>query len=536
MNFSDCVETNAEILSCKIKNCVNLIKKQILAFPKNDNECILCKEIFNFHNVHDLTKIYALFIYCLKFHCTKIYEIEEKNLCIVEFFLLDFFMAQENYDILYIIKYSENSNDKLYYEALKNQLIAVYKTYFFEKKFKIFCEQEIESLIYIYHKKQTADLSNSLNKDLLLLMLYKRKEYFRFMEVFKSIKKNYFNIKLAILLNIRDENIKEIKDLQQAYVKIVKENKHSEIEADNTIFNKKKIKDILCFNEKYCHTVEEVLDTFKKTDNIYEWTEQEKLKINWQNSVKMWAENRHHESQHVDNSMIDICIKYLNFEDGWIIFTNTDFVNTKSFIRGLNLCYMAIENLKHCKWKKRLVEVINNIFLYKSKIDFTFLLEVMLSKMALLPVNTLLKLIHEVQTNLVNITLKEVHIECIFNYYNLYCYNTRNPEICKICCQNAIYIYSKWLRSRSSIYIFRKKTDYDTKIYSHMLGICDISKNCDFFYKVCRDILQNDAQINRELCKRLQIFHAKNCRNCDYKKKQIVTVNESKGLMSHLFK
>lgn len=536
MDFSNFKETNTEILSCKIKSCVDLLRKRIYNFPKNNQECFLCKEDVEIHNVHDLTKIYALFIYCIKFHCIKIYEIDEKYLCIIEMFLLDFFMPQENYNINYLIKYNENTNEKLYFEALKSQLTAVYNTYFFEKKFKIYCEQEIESLIYIYHKRISIEMTNQHDKDLLLFMLYKRKEYFRFMKVFKSTKNNCFNIKLAILLNIRDENENEIKILHQNYVKLIRKVKKLSIEPNDFIFNRKKLDEVLCFNEKYCHTVEEVLDTFKKTENIYEWTEQERSKINWQNSIKMWAENRYHTSQHVDNSMIDICIKYLNFEDGWIIFTNMDFVNTKSFIRGLNLCYVAIENLRHCKWKKRLVEVIDNIFLHKSKIDFTFLLETLLSKMATLPVNTLIKLINEVQTNLVNITLKEVHIECIFNYYNLYCYNTRNPEIYKICCQNAIYIYSKWLRSRSSMYIFKKKTDYDTKIYSHMLGICDISKNCDFFYKVCRDILNNDAQINRELCKRLQIFHAKNCQNCDYKKKQIVTVNESKGLMSHLFK
>ncbi|KAK6089637.1 hypothetical protein P3W45_001403 [Vairimorpha bombi] len=532
MNFSECISPEEEILHQKIVSSVESLKTNISKFKKNQTECLLCTENLNLHNVHDLTRIYSLFLHCIKYHCVSVEDLDIKDIFLIEIFLLKFVNSQDKIDIEYITKYNNNTNETLYRDSLRNQLVAIFNTHFQEKMFKINCEQEIESLAYIYYKKIGRKYLNEHLKVYLLVIFFIRREYFRFMKIFNLTDKTTFVLKLAILFEIEDDNDQGIERLLKELNKKDKNLKNKT--ESNIVENMKKF--IASLNGKYNLNFSDILDLFKCHRDHRIWIDDLKSIVYWQNCVKLWSKNRSDTSSYVDNSMIDICIKYKKYEDGWNIYEGCQFNDTPSFLRGITLCCSAIKNIKHCKWRKRLVEVINNVFYNKKDINFESVLENLLTKIENLPVNLVIKIINELQIHLIRISLNEEQIECLFNFYNVYCYSYQNTELNKICCQNAIYIYTKWNRVRTSkLNFFKKKTEFDTKIYSHMLGICDIAKNCDFFNKVCKDLIKNEAHISRDLCRRLENFHSKNCKNCDYKKKQIVTAKESRGFITHLF-
>ena len=529
MNFSTCASTEEESLNKKITSCVTSLHRQLSNFPKLKNiECHLCTESISLNNVHDLVRIYSCMLYCMKLHCKVLHKLSVYDIFSIETFLLNFILSDDITEIEYLIKYNNNSNEIRYKKALKDQLVAIFRTFFQEKIFNINCEQEIESMLYFYYKKIRDDKKDDYLTNFTLVILFLRKEYIRFNIIFKKFNKNRFTIKLAILFEMTEDNTKEALEKYRLF------DKACSVQSLFLSNLRKFLSSTGLKNNYYLESIKKLCETdgdIEQRINII------KNEVNWHNCVVLWANNRCNNSSYVDNSMIDICIKYGKYEDGWKIYNNYNLIETSRFLRGVTLCCIAMKNVKHCKWKKRLVEVIDLIFKNLDLLNLENLLENILINIENLPISQIIAIVNELQKHLIRLSLKESIIECLFNFYNIYCFEYQNQELNKICCTNAIYIYNKWNKSKTKNFnLFRKKTEFDTKIYSHMLGLCDIAKNCEFFSKVCKDLLKNDAHISRDLCRRLENFHSKNCQDCEYKKKQVVTVKESHSFISHLFK
>ncbi|WUR03383.1 uncharacterized protein VNE69_04205 [Vairimorpha necatrix] len=530
MNFSECFTQEDEKLNKKILTSVKLLVNRISNFPKNQNiDCLLCSEKLNLHNIHDLTRIYSCAYFCMKFHCKSLLKIDIEDLFIFEIFLLNFIKTEDISDIEYLIKYSNNTNEKMYKLAFKDQLIAIYKTHSNEKGFNIKCEQEIDSLTYLYYKKFKRNVSECVFDNYLLVVLFLRKEYQRFSQIFNLTKKNSFNIKMAILFDIIEENKEELIDKCKLL---------ESIESDCLVHMDILKTFLISLNGKHNFDFNEIINLFDTHGDINSWVSELIDRIYWQNCVKLWCKNRNDNSSSVDNSMIDICIKNNKYEDGWLIFNNIVCIETSRFLRGLNLCCTALKFSRNCEWKKRLVSILNMIFENRNILNLENLVENLLTNIQTFSVFHIIRILNELQTHLIKISLNDSFFECILGFYNVYCYEHQNVELNRVCCTNAIYFYNKWNKGRhGKCNLFRrKKSEWDTKIYSHMLSICDIARNCEFFTKVCKDLVNNDTHITRDLCRQIENFHSKNCENCEYRRKQIVTTKESSGLFCYFFK
>ncbi|EOB15192.1 hypothetical protein NBO_7g0010 [Nosema bombycis CQ1] len=529
MNLSELTtENDFELLNLSIKKCIRRIKDTVKNLKKNSEDCLLCQNKFKIHNIPDLIRIYSMIMHCLTYHCTSIVHFEIEDFFVVEVFLLKFIMKPEFKNIESIILFNNNHNEKLYKESLRNQLIALFQTHYHEKKIAFNCEQEIESLLYKYYKKlKLLGKTEYLDKPkYLLLILFLRNEYERFSKLFKDVEKDNFNLKLGILMNIIDENTSETEKLTEVYARSKTLNlKNEEMETF-----------MRCINLKYKLELDDILDLFEDCCNIAVWVNNKKNKHHWEEFIRMWATNRRDSSNYVDNSMIDLCVVHLKFEDGWLIYNNSFAVNTSGFSRAIRLCTVAFRTTKSAKWKRRLLEVINDIFNNLDKVNLMILLENSYVELETLGFSTFLRVISELQRKLIKIKLEEEVIDTILSSYYSATVALDSLDVSKKLCAYSMDLYSKWTKSKQSFMFLTKKSSYDTRIYSNLLGICDNAKDCEQFYRLCKAILSDETRINREICRRLEKFHTNNCKECVYKNKQIITIKESKGFISHFFK
>lgn len=521
--------TDKELLNHSIKKSIKNILSTVKEFDKNSKDCLLCQKEFKIHNIHDLVRVYSLLMHCITYHCTTVGKLKEEDLFVVELFLLKFIMKPEPSDIRTIILFRNNTNERLYRESLSLQLVALFQTHYLDKKIAFNCEQDIESLLYKYYKrleelKQTEVVDKP---EYLLLILYVRKEYDRFQRLYGRVKKDNFMYKLGLLMNIFDENTSEVDKLCGEY----------DVYVENRIFESKDKSIFEVFlryiDKKYKLDLEDVVDLFEKSPSIKLWVSDKTSQHQWEESVRMWARNRSSSSNYVDNSMIDLCIKHVKYEDGWLIYINSYGANTSGFSRAIRLCCVALRTSKNSKWRNRLFEVISDVFENIKSVNLIVLLENLFSDIEKLTLSSYMKIISDLQGRLLSVKLNDEAIDTILRFY--YNVSTNNTEIARKVCKYAMDFYSKWIKSKKQFCFFIKKSEYDTRIYSSLLGICDNAKDCEQFYRVCRAILRNETSINREMCRRLESFHTRNCKNCIYKHRQVISVSESRGFISHLF-
>ncbi|KAF9760986.1 hypothetical protein NGRA_2918 [Nosema granulosis] len=595
MDLSECtIENDKELLNHSIKKSIRNIQTTVKEFEKNSVECLLCQRDFKIHNIHDLVRIYSLVMHCLTYHCTTVERLNEEDIFVVELFLLKFVMKSEPNDIRAIILYSNNSNERLYKESLSAQLTALFQTHYADKRIAFNCEQDIESLLYKYYKKlEELKRTEIMSKaEYLLLVLYVRREYERFQRLYGRVKKDNFMYKLGLMMNIVDENTPEVLRLCEEYDKYVGEkieheknntvnnthkntennthkntvnNTHKNTEnnthkntvnnthkntvnnthkntvnnthkntENNTHKNTEELETFLRYiDKKYRLELGEMFDFFERSPSIKLWVSEKTNLNHWEECVKMWSKNRSGRSNYVDNSMIDLCVKYMKFEEGWLIYNNSFGANTSGFSRAIRLCATALRISKNTKWRNRLLEVISDIFEHIENINTIVILENLFVDIEKLTVASFVKVVSELQERLIKAKIDDETVDTILRlYYNA---SATNGDVAKKLCRYSMDFYSKWSKSKKRFCFFTRKTEYDTKIYSSLLGICDNAKDCEAFYRVCRAILRNETSINREMCRRLENFHTRNCKNCIYKHQQVVTVKESRGFIFHLF-
>jgi hypothetical protein len=68
-----------------------------------------------------------------------------------------------------------------------------------------------------------------------------------------------------------------------------------------------------------------------------------------------------------------------------------------------------------------------------------------------------------------------------------------------------------------------------------MLDMCDTVEDCDGFRNVCKDLVNNEAKINKGIYKKLQSAHSKTCRDCRHGKCHVIQINDEQQLLYHIF-
>lgn len=65
--------------------------------------------------------------------------------------------------------------------------------------------------------------------------------------------------------------------------------------------------------------------------------------------------------------------------------------------------------------------------------------------------------------------------------------------------------------------------------------MCDTIDDCNGFRSVCKDLVNNDAKINKGIYKKLQIVHNKTCKNCKHENYKTLKVQDEHLLLNYIF-
>lgn len=485
---------------------IELIKEVSTAIKK----CTGCK-LKDGNTLEDLVTNYSILLSCVTSHSTNI----EKNrdveifykIFLIEKYLLKFICEPEILTVCEALRGNYN-NQKI------KEDIAVCS----EKNYKgvinaLNCEQDIESLTFKYYKHVTPqmDVTTTEISEYVLLVLYMRREYVRFFKIYNHVEHSLFSNRLAILLTFNDDCEFTAKC----------ENIKNKSFIDLQIINKE-VQDIARL-------------TFLENEDYETWKKGVEYFFNWNEKVRLWIKNRCNSSCLLDKSMIDECIRSKNYNDGWIIYKQGNSSIVNEYQKIIILCIEAIRHTSDDLWTNRLLEVMD-MAIDKHDLhiccdlvqDIFYKLGGVCEKQRSKIVKHFIKKIRVMENN-------EEIVTYIIKGINELCKECINTETCDLCVAHANLIYTEWKKNNTGGFFFKSHSKFETEIYESMLDMCDTIDDCNGFRSVCKDLVNNDAKINKGIYKKLQIVHNKTCKNCKHENYKTLKVQDEHLLLNYIF-
>ncbi|CAD25390.1 hypothetical protein [Encephalitozoon cuniculi GB-M1] len=489
-----------------------LILDEILKrFPKKSGvECVFCEESTKIHNLHDMFRAYACAVSCLAHHTESVGVADLLVFFEVEDFVMRKARGREMWSVRDVLEFRRDTKE-MYEEALRDQLVAVFKTHFMEKSIKINCEQDVESITYKYYKlvddgEKTGLEMRSL--ELVLILLFKRDELIRFFRVFWPNRKSYAVFKLALILSMRLES-------HVSTERLLKEFEGFPFEEDS-LFPYNGDVDSL-------HEINEMLENSEP--DIGEWFRMQQEKMYWMECVRMWAANRESDPGTMDNSMIELCIKNKRYEDGWLIYKN-DMKSTNVGI--VKACILCIKGLKSsngsCVWESRTAEVIDNAVFSGDLKSLHALINEIVSKLWEIPAVQRVFVLGRFSKAADCMCKDEDLIAELLKGLQALCTECRDSETRDLCVRYSEMVYDEWKKAKKKFLFFKKQSHHGLQIRSSMLGIYGATKDCKKFYNVYQDLMKSNTELSRELCTKLESLHIRDCEECILRRRQL-TVN-----------
>lgn len=492
------------------------------------DECIFADEI---NTLKELLIAYSQLIYCVVNH-QNVSVVDISKIFKIETFLLKFICEPE---ILDVKKVLQGKFSKL--EKLRDQFSICSEKYYQNNFSELNCEQCIESLTYKvflkirknmqnYDNKTFSSVKNSIsdielkicnisltdldmiykkNIEYTLLVLYLRKEYFRFFNIYNKIERSEFVNRMAYILSLND-------DCEYNPIEEKSENLHT-IEIEDS-----KLKEIICLEN-------EDKEIWKLNVNaIYGWNDK----------VRLWMKNREECSGILDMTMIDECISHKKFDEGWLIYTLGNGHIKEEFHRLSVLCITALCKGEDNVWAVRLINIIKSA-IDKHEVGICCeLVQDIFNRIASIPEKLRYKIIREFINRIRVMENDEKIVTYIIKGINELCKKCRNTETCDICVQHANMVYKEWKRNNTGGIFFKSHSKYENEIYENMLDMCDTIQDCNGFMNVCKDLINNEAKINRSIYKKLQTVHNKTCKDCNDTKCTITKFRDERQLLYHL--
>jgi pentatricopeptide repeat protein len=353
----------------------------------------------------------------------------------------------------------------------------------------LYCEQDVESLtMRIYEKLTEAQRREILKGRFVgkfLSLLRTRKEWERFFSVYGRIEKRDMEVyKIALLASIETEQVDPRSILKEVKAHLrVPENDPESGEA-------------------------------ARYEELKKWFSEEYRKHHWKECMRIWESSRGMEG--AAESMIDVCIKYREFEEGWKVYNEAlrsgDSSIHKLSVRG---CYMGVKALNYkagdC-WRERFLAVITAsmktvkpLFLRQG---ILMLSEVEDGETLLYLTQQTLKIYHESRISGEGVKCALEGCLCLLEKREEASF--RNGIL-----DSVFSLYSQWKRKRHGfLRLFFKSSECTSQIYMKMLCLCCICEKKERAQEVCEDMWNYGLEMNEEILEHLRSLHKGEC-DCD---------------------
>ncbi|KAK6089641.1 hypothetical protein P3W45_001407 [Vairimorpha bombi] len=468
--------------------------------------CTECTRNPEISSIEDYVVCYSRLLHCVTYHHNTIDYTHFHNLFMAEKYLLNYFCDPEILSVVHTFKGKYTR-----YSKLRNEIGICAEKYFMNDISRLSCEQDIESLIFIIYKRNKIQSDNYM--EYLLLTLFIRKEYSRFFKIYKKVDHTVFTNRLAILLSYQED---------------------CEFEAEN---ERCKIKNTINLEDPVLkYEISDILQLVVLENEDFEvWKTGINFYHDWNEKVRLWMKNRCETSCLLDKSMIEECIKHKRFEDGWTIYKLGSKDITTEYQKISILCIVALHHTSDDIWTDRLIEVMNSAIDKHEVSVCCELVQDIFHRIGGVPEKQRAIIIREFIKKIRVMENNEEIVTYIIKGINELCKKCINTETCDLCVEHANLIYKEWKKNNTGGFFFKSHSKFESEIYENMLDMCDTVEDCDGFRNVCKDLVNNEAKINKGIYKKLQSAHSKTCRDCRHGKCHVIQINDEQQLLYHIF-
>lgn len=567
-----------------LRECIGNIINAANSSRKAEKGCRLCDSENKIKTRCDLFEVYGKLLSCVTFHLSTISSVPFVDLFILDNFVLGLIMDKKDYSIENTLCETKDLERRV---LLSNHLVSKAKTFFSEENIKIYCEQELESLFYKFYRKAEDLFRNHEECNLLLWILFKRRESDRFFRIYKVMeKKSVLTYKLALLFTLEEDCLKssdqlleEIErkfspeDLSRSNLPKCCGTYHEQREyvgrAHPMVFSEESSEEASRFREtnigrtcraenifsvcshkssepqercktclKFYNEITTVLyGSISDFEQLKEWYTKKKSQMGWNSCLEMWSKNRADGTGLVDEAMIAICAEHKEFEQGWMIYKSS--AKQEGCVSKAAL--LSLRALKHnggTRWITRVSEVVQLAATKNMKhvcCEITSNAVQIISNISEERRKTILKCLID---NIRTMAHDEEVMCCLLKAFLTLCTKCKSAGTCEMCVQYANQFYDEWKahKERTKSFFFGSKSIWEKKIYCNMLGVCTETENCKGFYSVCCDLVRNGMDVDCETLSRLEKYHMEKHKNCTCVETKLDRKKLGMGLLKHLLR
>ncbi|KAG0419111.1 hypothetical protein EQH57_0583, partial [Dictyocoela roeselum] len=261
--------------------------------------------------------------------------------------------------------------------------------------------------------------------------------------------------------------------------------------------------------------------------DIEEWLDRAYQDYHWNECVRLWKVNMANTT--VSINMIDMCVKYHHYEDGWLIY---DWLLDKdaATLKAALLCIEGHRVTHDSVWLARLTLIYDQIVRDKKQPLCCTLTGDILERISTHSDEDKRIILKRVLSKAGKIADDQIAKCMLRGIYNLS--RTKNDgETSLLLFEFAQNIY-KWWKDNCVSFFFIPSSSSD--IYTSMLGVCSTTKQVDQFMGVCQDIKNSNTKINSEILETLENFHIEMKCNCGLFDSHIKNAEFGKQLLKHV--
>ncbi|KAG5860157.1 hypothetical protein KMI_03g06100 [Encephalitozoon hellem] len=477
---------------CEVIDALNRVILSVKAMDKKDGDCAICDNTISATTGNDVIRLYSYLLGCISNHVANILPLDFKDLFIVESFVLDNICEKKMLDFNKIFEEGKGSP-----EAVRREILEATKGCLLSNLINIDCEQELESLLYMaYEMCMDSSIEGFTLKEieLLLAVLFRRSESSRFFKIFNRSKKSKGLLRLGLLMSLKDGDDTTLDRLLRSY-------SEHDLLPESYFLND---------SEGLLKRSIDV-DWIMSVEDNAEWVSLRRKEMEWEECVRFWAANREGCSEALNKSMMDLCIKHGKYEEGWVVYSRgckkTPYVIHKA-------CLLALKGLKEtndCKWTSRLFEVVEASAPEEDDAKY-------------LVANDIIENLSSLPENVRNLVLKEFITRMDLLDKNEEIVNLVIRGLLSLCkkCESdqesytsfgdyADLLYTKWKKHKlCGRYTPESRDQIESEIYSNVLSVFDTLHDKEKVLGVCRDVVNSNTKITKELCSKIQSFHKGN--------------------------
>ncbi|ADM11761.1 uncharacterized protein Eint_061570 [Encephalitozoon intestinalis ATCC 50506] len=472
---------------------LNRISQSISLMDKNNRDCLACDNTIEISTIGDVVRMYSYLLACVSDHVAKVLPIDFRDAFIVESLILDNICEKKVLDFNKIFEEIREPCD-----FVKKEIREAAEKCLLNNSINIDCEQELDSLMYkVYKKCVDSNFSKNLSLkevELLLVILFRRSESSRFFKVFGRHKKSKGIFRLGLLMSLKDGDEASMHKLLEGYNEDSLSVESYFLSNESDFLRRSIDPDWILLGE----------------DNK-EWISFRRKEMEWEECVHFWAVNREGSSSALNKSMMDLCIKHEKYEEGWVVYSRgckkTLYVIHKA-------CLLSLKGLRQTndrKWISRLFEVVEASGPEEDDAKYLVASDV-IENLSALSENTRNLVLKEFITRMDLLGKNEKIVNLVIRGLLSLCQKCEESQKAHTSLGNyADILYTKWKKHKlCGNYPLDNRDQIESEIYSNVLSVFDTLQDKEKVLGVCKDVVNSNAKITKELCSKIQALHTVN--------------------------